>query len=126
MPEGVASVHINKYGFIDMIVLAWTSAPAGIPNVRCSLARFRDSGKAVGIGHSCAAVSHHRPITAPSNGAGKANRGGSHPGEGEGRGKSLQAVLRREGGHMRSPNTCPGVFIRPARLRAPPARTSSQ
>ena len=25
-------------------------------------------------GHSCAAVSHHRPKTAPSDGAGKANR----------------------------------------------------
>src|SRR5476649_964056 len=51
---------------------------------------LRDSGKAVKIGHSCAAVSHHRPNTAPSEGAGKANRG-SHPGEGEGRGKAGSA-----------------------------------
>src|ERR1017187_10865193 len=52
-------------------------------------------GKAVRTGHSCAAVTHHRPTTAPS-GAGKANRG-ARPGEGEGRGKARSAVTRPAG-----------------------------
>ena len=44
--------------------------------------------------------------TAPPGGAGKANRG-SHPGEGEGRGK-VRSAVRPGGRHMRSPNTSPG------------------
>jgi hypothetical protein len=79
--------HINKCVFNDMIELARVYPFLDSRIDRRSFAHLRDSGKAVKIGHSCAAVSHHRPITAPDSGAGKANRD-SHPGEGEGRGKA--------------------------------------
>jgi hypothetical protein len=53
--------------------------------------------------------------TAPFSGAGKANRG-SHPGEGEGRGKARQAVIGPGGRHMRSPNTWPGIIHSPGAI----------
>jgi hypothetical protein len=81
----------------------------------------RSAGKAVKTGHSCAAVTHHKPRRA-SSGVRKANRHAS-VGEGEGRGRAEKSAQE-----LRSPNICPGdahAFRRELCARRL-AKTSSQ
>jgi hypothetical protein len=89
--------------------------------------RFSDSlsipethGKAVGTGHSSAAVSHHKPRPPVITG-GEVNRG-EGLGEGEGRGGRDRAGFRpvsRMAGNAESEYLPLGCSPAPARMRAP-------
>src|SRR4051812_46407630 len=65
----------NPHVMIRLVLAPAVSVSDG-PRVRRSFHRkyFRETGKAVRTGHSCAAVSHHKPPPRVTGCAGKANR----------------------------------------------------
>jgi hypothetical protein len=85
---------------------------------------FRATGKAVRIGHSCAAVTHHRPTTAPRQGRGQ-SQSGTNPVKARGEEKPSGPNGPGQATHAESEYLAHGANIRPARLRAPKAAPSS-
>jgi hypothetical protein len=122
---GYGKDHINKSVFIDMIVLA-LQLPL---DEECHRQTFfvpysGNPGKAVRTGHSCAAVSHHRPT--PRRPTARAKPiGALTPVKARGEEKPLGRNPALQATHAESEYLARNKF-RPARLRAPDPKTSSQ